>query len=92
MTIKLITRTAAAIAATGIAALPLTIGATAHAINQAEHGGSGRSIVVTSSDNPHNVDPTQVAAGALAGATVTGAALIASTQIRRHRNSAPRPA
>ena len=94
MMIKLITRTAAGLAATSVAALPLIIGTSAHAINQHEGGGGGDSsgtVVLTPPDNGRQVDPAQVAAGALAGATVTGAAFVASNRLRREHDSAPRP-
>ncbi|TCM33807.1 hypothetical protein [Kribbella sp. VKM Ac-2568] len=91
MMTKLITRTAAGLAATGIATLPLIIGTSAHAINKHEAGGGGDAIVLMPPDNGRHVDPAQVAAGALAGATVTGAAFVASNRIRRVHDSAPRP-
>jgi hypothetical protein len=72
MMIKLITRMAAGFAATSIAALPLIIGTSAHAINKHEQGGSD--AVVLTPDTGREVDPAQVAAGALGGATITGAA------------------
>lgn len=87
--IKLITRLAAGLAATSIAALPLIIGTYAHAINKHEQGGSD--AVVLTPDTVREVEPAQVVAGALGGAIVTGAAFVASTQLRRYRNSAPRP-
>ena len=89
MMTKLITRTAAGLAATGIATLPLIIGTSAHAINKHEAGGDA--IVPMPPANGRHVDPAQVAAGALAGATVTGAAFVASNRIRREHDSAPRP-
>lgn len=82
------------LAATGIATLPLIIGTSAHAINKHEGGGGGDSsgtVVLMPPDNGRHVDPAQVAAGALAGATVTGAAFVASNRIRRAHDSAPRP-
>jgi hypothetical protein len=93
MMINLITRTAAGLTATGIAALPLLIGTSAHAINKPEQGGSDSSgtVVLTPPDDGRQVDSAQVAAGALGGATITGAAFVASTRMRRHHDSAPRP-
>ena len=93
MLTKLITRAAAGLAATGIAGLPLIIGTSAHAINEHEAGGGGDTngtVALPPPDGRH-VDPAQVAAGALGGAVVTGAAFVASTRIRREHGSAPRP-
>lgn len=89
MMINLITRLAAGLAATSIAALPLIIGTSAHAINKHEQGG-GDAVILTP-DTGREVEPAQVAAGALGGAIVTGAAFVASTRLRRYRDSAPRP-
>ena len=94
MMTKLITRTAAGLAATGIAALPLIIGTSAHAVNKHEGGGGGDSsgsVFLMPPDDGRQVDPAQVAAGALAGAIVTGAAFVASNRIRREQDSVPRP-
>jgi hypothetical protein len=88
MMTKLITRTAAGLAATGIATLPLIIGTSAHAINKHEQGGSDTIVVPV--DTGREVDPAQVAAGALGGAVITGAAFVASPRLRPH-DSAPRP-
>jgi hypothetical protein len=90
MTNKVITRIAKCVAAFSIAALPLAAADQAHAINKHELGGDG-GIVVPASDNGREVNPAQIAAGALGGATVTAAAFVASPRIRRHRDSAPRP-
>ena len=92
MMIKLITRTAAGLAATGIAVLPLMIGTSAHAIDKHEGGGGGDTIVLTAPDRGRQADAAQVAAGALGGAVVTGAAFVAATRMRRHHDSAPRSA
>ena len=89
MTIKLITRFAAGLAATSIAALPLIIGTSAHAINKHEQAGSD--TVVLTQEAGRDIEPAQVAAGALGGATITGAAFVAATRLRRYRASAPRP-
>ncbi|MFI7062904.1 hypothetical protein ACIBL3_18125 [Kribbella sp. NPDC050124] len=86
---KLITRAAAGLAATAIATLPLIIGTSAHAINK--HEGGGGDTIVPTPNTGREVDPAQVAAGALAGATVTGVAFAASNRIRREHDSAPRP-
>ena len=91
MMIRIITRTAAGIASTGIAALPLAIGASAHAINKHEGGSGGSSIVSMTSDTERQIDLAQVSTGALAGATVAGAAFAASTRFRRHRDTTLRP-
>lgn len=88
MMLKIITRIAAGIAAIGIAALPLAIAAPADAINKHEGGGG---TIAQPGDEGRELDPAQLAAGALGGITLTGAALAATTRLRRQRDSAPRP-
>lgn len=82
-----ITRIAAGLGAVGIAALSLAVAAPADAINKHEGGGT----IVQPADGGRVLDPAQLAAGALGGITVTAAALAASTRLRRHRDSVPRP-
>jgi hypothetical protein len=67
-------------------ALSLAIAAPADAINNYE------SRHLQPDDRGRDLDPAQLAAGALGGITVTAAALAATTRLRRHRNAAPRPA
>ena len=85
MMIKLITRISAGIAATVVAALPLTIGTSAHAINKHEGGHSGDVVAITAAEP--GIDAVQMTTGALAGATVTGAAFMAYGRFG-HRDSA----
>lgn len=83
MTTKVITKIAKCVAAASIAALPLAIAEQAHAINKHESSSGGD--VLQPAPRDRGLDPTQLAAGALGGATVTGAALTASARLRNHR-------
>ena len=96
MTTGTITRIATAAAATAIVGMSVTLAAPANAINKHDTGGGNGTParpaqLVQPANHSHDLDPAQIAAGALGGITLAGVGFATTVRLR-HNRSTPTPA